>query len=311
MASIDAEEVFAESLVQELWSGQGRLLRMRTTAAQQPSVVLKIISPQFRSNHPRGWNTNASYQRKLASYRVEANWYRQYAHLFITARVPVLLGLKVGESQTLILLEDLSAQFPLTGTDASYHQTQLCLEWLAEFHARFLGNDGRDLWEQGCYWHLDTRGDEFAAMVDGPVKRHAKALDHQLRKARFQTLVHGDAKVANFCFATDLSCVAAVDFQYVGRGCGIRDVAYLLGSCLTESECVDHADGLLDDYFSYLRTALGNKLSANDLMALELEWRSLYAVAWTDFYRFLLGWMPTHSKINAYTRKLAEKVCSQ
>jgi len=45
--------------------------------------------------------------------------------------------------------------------------------------------------------------------------------------------------------------------------------------------------------------------------ALETEWRKMYPVAWTDFYRFLLGWMPTHYKINSYTERLAEDVIDE
>ena len=37
-----------------------------------------------------------------------------------------------------------------------------------------------------------------------------------------------------------------MDFQYVGKGCGIQDVAYCLSSCLSELEWADLADECLE-----------------------------------------------------------------
>jgi hypothetical protein len=76
----------------------------------------------------------------------------------------------------------------------------------------------------------------------------APMLDRMLRECPYQTLVHGDAKLANFCFAKKNDAVAAVDFQYVGRGCGMKDVAYLISGTPDEQR---HLDG----YFRALRDA--------------------------------------------------------
>jgi hypothetical protein len=70
--------------------------------------------------------------------------------------------------------------------------------------------------------------------------------------------------------------VAAVDFQYVGGGCGMKDVAYLLDD-----------DRELDFYFSELRNRLSEDVDAD---ALETEWRELFPVARLDYERFLDGW---------------------
>ena len=49
-------------------------------------------------------------------------------------------------------------------------------------------------------------------------------------------------------------------------------------------------------------------LSEEDFAALEADWRALYPVAWTDFYRFLQGWDPGHWKLHRYSERLAREV---
>ena len=126
--------------------------------------------------------------------------------------------------------------------------------------------------------------------------------------------MHGDAKLANFCFRpNDLTSdasqkVAAVDFQYIGLGCGMKDVAYFIGSCLNEGECETMESQLLDYYFSVLIDQVIQKKSSVNAAELESEWRALYSVAWADFHRFIKGWSPDHWKINSYSEKLTASV---
>jgi len=210
----------------------------------------------------------------------------------------------------IIILEDLDAAgFPLRKGHLKKNEVMVCLKWLAHFHAQFLDTPPEGLWEIGSYWHLDTRPDELKEMANGPLKDHAAAIDQKLNNCHYKTLIHGDAKVANFCFSEDGQKVAAVDFQYVGAGCGMKDVAYFLGSCLNEHECQNGEKAFLDYYFSQLSAALTH--SKVNVSELEKEWRSLYAWAWTDFYRFLLGWMPSHHKIHSYTKSLSERVLNE
>ena len=86
-------------------------------------------------------------------------------------------------------------------------------------------------------------------------------IDARLSRCRYQTLVHGDAKIANFCLPPEGGSVAAVDFQYVGGGCGMKDVAYFLSSCLEPYELSQKAPPLLDHYFDALRGHAALKLS--------------------------------------------------
>ncbi|MHC4884305.1 MAG: phosphotransferase, partial [Planctomycetota bacterium] len=183
-----------------------------------------------------------------------------------------------------------------------------CLAWLAHFHAVFLGESPAGLWPVGTYWHLDTRPDELAVLDDPPLKAAAGAIDRALRGARYQTFVHGDAKLANFCFSPGGTTVAAVDFQYVGGGCGMKDLAYFLGSALPEEACERGEGELLDTYFGFLAEALALHQPAIDAAAVEAEWRPLFPVAWTDFHRFLKGWSPGHWKLTTYSERLAQRV---
>lgn len=161
------------------------------------------------------------------------------------------------------------------------------------------------LWPVGTYWHLETRPDELEAMDDGDLKAAAADIDRKLNECRLKTIVHGDAKLANFCFSTRGQDVAAVDFQYVGGGCGMKDVVYFLGSCMDERECEKRVPALLDHYFTELKRSVKKDVDSD---ALEKEWREMFAFAWTDFHRFLLGWMPGHWKINRYSKQLTKEV---
>ena len=158
---------------------------------------------------------------------------------------------------------------------------------------------------------LRLPSDELQALDDLPLKNAAAAIDAKLKAATYQTIVHGDAKLANFCFSKDGTQVAAVDFQYVGGGCGMKDLAYFIGSCLDETQCEKQETELLDLYFGFLRQSLTETQPKLDPDAIEAEWRALFPLAWTDFHRFLKGWSPGHWKINSYSERLARKVVAE
>ncbi|MBL4862219.1 MAG: DUF1679 domain-containing protein [Crocinitomicaceae bacterium] len=305
--AVDAEEI---QMIQELWSGYGKIARMSLSGSEISSVIIKNIVWPSEVNHPRGWNTDVSHQRKVKSYQVEMMWYAKWSHLCDeNCRVPKrFVSVSEGEEH-FIVLEDLDAAgFPVRKSALTKGEVKVCLDWLANFHATFLNQSPSDLWEIGTYWHLSTRTDEFKTMKDGAIKKMAQQMDAMLTNCEFQTFVHGDAKVANFCFSEDGNRVAAVDFQYVGGGCGMKDVVYLLGSCLDEDACERFEIELLDFYFSALKKAVERKGIEIGFERLENEWRRMYPLAWMDFTRFLLGWMPSHQKINRYSNKMADRV---
>ena len=83
----------------------------------------------------------------------------------------------------------------------------------------------------------------------------------------------------------------------------MKDLAYFIGSCLSERECERLESKILDTYFELLQSELMTKNEA-----LETEWRSMYRVAWADFHRFLKGWSPGHWKINSYSERVTSEV---
>ena len=91
----------------------------------------------------------------------------------------------------------------------------------------------------------------------------------------------------------------------------MKDVAYFLGSCLSSSECEFYETELLEFYFSELQKAFKSSKTNIHFKELKQEWQQLYPVACTDFTRFLLGWMPSHQKINKYNLKLMNAVLSK
>ncbi|GIQ86856.1 hypothetical protein KIPB_008783 [Kipferlia bialata] len=289
--------------------GKAKKGRKRDRAPLDNTVIVKHI--QLGSVSEDEDREGASYKRKHRSYHVETEFYRSFSSKTTpSCRVPSLLacatsddGLEMG-----LVLEDLdSAGFSARRYRMGVADIRACLRWLASFHATFLGVQPGDLWETGTYWHLGTRYilyislspslplslslspslspsrmDEYRAMPRGRLKNQAH---------KHQTLVHGDAKPANFCFAdgTGPEGVAAVDFQYVGKGVGVRDVAYLLyreGDSETEA-------GYLSDYFQYLRGCIMERHGVKGATLAEevvAEWTSLYPVAVDDFDRFYAGW---------------------
>lgn len=300
---------FVES-IQSLWSGYGEVIRFRLKPDNKTVVVKSVCPPEHR-DHKYGWSGNVSHRRKLSSYENELLWYRGAASSCNDAcRIAKLLASECENGEWLFVFEDLDAAgFPIRRSRVNESQLNSCLRWLANFHAMFIResespSEPYGLWKVGTYWHLATRPDELAAMPEGPLKNAAAAIDARLNEARFQTLVHGDAKLANFCFARSDS-VAAVDFQYVGGGCGMKDFAYFISSCVSDAECEAREPELLASYFGFLREAICDDSLLSEI---EAEWRELYPFAWADFHRFLAGWSPGHWKIHGYTTRMTERV---
>ncbi|WP_454440502.1 phosphotransferase [Vibrio bathopelagicus] len=346
--SLGCHQGFDVQVIQRLWGGYGELVRLvfakdnsaSMNNASVNSVIVKHVALPNKAEHPKGWNTKLSHQRKVHSYQVETAWYQSFTQQW-DERCPVPVGLQceLQENEWLIVMQDLAdIGFPLTSqfdvlavcdelatketqlepvlgyTAVEVEQRDACLKWLANFHAKHIHIDqelSASLWKIGTYWHLETRPDELDALADLPLKNQAPHIDRLLRKCPYPTLVHGDAKLANFCFDSASQNAAAVDFQYVGHGCAMKDVALFMSSAVRPQDCEELESEILEAYFRYLKEALTHyqpQLSFDDV---EAAWRPMFYVAWADFQRFVKGWSPEHWKINAYTERLTQTVIEQ
>lgn len=304
--SVAASSVLRRESVASLWSGFGDVVRFHLAGADLRSVIVKWVHPP-PPDHPnrRGWSGDIAHQRKLRSYEVEHAWYSSWAEqLSGHCRIAKCFGVERLDDGWVFVFEDLGASgFEDLRGEVTTAQVHACLRWLATLHSRFLGQSPTGLWPVGTYWHLATRPHELDAMTDGPLKVAAGAIDQKLNQARWQTIVHGDAKVANLMI-NRAGEIAAVDFQYVGGGCGIKDVAYFLGSCFFDEELERIESELLDVYFRELAGSSGGSLAQE----VESEWRELYPWAWADFHRFLRGWSPSHPKLTSYSERMVSRV---
>lgn len=295
-------------VIQSLWSGYGTISRYLLTGSSKNTVVVKNISLKEGKEHPRGWDTDYSHTRKVKSYEVETNWYEQWNQQCSgNSRTPKFIGSYAERKDQWIVLEDLDEHYPLRKQQLNFSEVKACLKWLANFHGTFFNEKPNGLWAIGTYWNLETRPDEFKKIEHQELKAKAHLIDDALNQCTYQTILHGDAKLANFCFSENGENVAAVDFQYVGGGCGMKDVAYFLGSCLSSNDCTSYETELLNFYFLELEKAV----DTINFKVLEQEWREMYPIACTDFTRFLLGWMPSHQKVNEYNLNLMESVLAR
>lgn len=290
-------------LIQQVWGGYGDVRRVSCTHSISPprttSVVKTIRLPPLQSQE----YASTSFQRKLSSYMNEVTFYSQVL-TGISQRlcVPAFLDASVTDTCIQLVLTDLRedgyVQHP-----SGLRGALSCLNWLARFHAAFMvdrhGADCRHtsvhkLWAAGTYWFLGTRRDEFDALEpDSPLRLFAQALDDCLSSSRFYCLVHGDAKFSNFLLNKSGEA-AAVDFQYVGHACGMKDVAYLIDD-LCSSSNAQPVTSALDAYFGTLRRELLQQgWEATRLDELERSWRDLFPVAVADFARFYCGWAGVH-----------------
>ena len=203
LQSTGATSFKEKEVIKELWSGYGKIVRVELDNASVESVVIKQVQLPKDKSYSHRWDIDIGHQRKVKSYMVEATWYNRYS-TNSAARLPKCLAIETQGDEVMIVLEDMDLSgYPIRKTIATWEEISFCLSWLAQFHASYLGQITAGLWDTGTYWHLETRPQELAAIDNLRLREAAITIDNKLNDCKFKTFVHGDAKLANFCFAKD------------------------------------------------------------------------------------------------------------
>ncbi|EFJ50549.1 hypothetical protein VOLCADRAFT_88467 [Volvox carteri f. nagariensis] len=178
-------------------------------------------------------------------------------------------------------------------------QVRAVLSWLATYHAYFWEQPTpAGLQQEGSYWYLDTRREEFERIGPswGALKAVAEQVAEQLKSpgsSEFKTCIHGDMKNENLLFTKDGARCAAYDFQYTGRSYGVRDVVYLFASSVDSS----NLDATEDEYLSYYHSELLDRLILKGEPGIEAAcryrpevMRRHFDLSLLDYVRFMAGW---------------------
>ncbi|KAI1260638.1 phosphotransferase enzyme family protein [Xylariaceae sp. FL1019] len=176
-------------------------------------------------------------------------------------------GADLLDGLTATLMTDLRTKYPIAGEKRSLlddKQAHSALDWLSTFHRESwslspVPKDSlldpplieaekrkstpvavRSLWLNGGYTYLTTRRKEYSALCSDQGSEWSLALCGEFWQGQSvaevvadvlkmdpQSLIHGDVKSENLFTSRDGSEVAFYDFQYVGFGLGVCDLAKL------------------------------------------------------------------------------------
>ena len=255
--------------------------------------------------------------RKVHSYKVESVFYSEISDMMNSRGVIVpTVRLITGELDTSsstqcedgmkmsIVMDDLRTLeghcYERKGNQLNLEEGKAVLSWLANFHAvnwqsmhRLSSAVQNGLWPEGTFWQLDSRTEELKAIdVDWiELKYLAKDIHDALRDSKYRTIIHGDAKAANFLFfqgegEQGINRIAGYDFQYCGFGDAMRDVAYFLSCSIKPGVLYTHERNLLQFYHSQLVAKLTEE-QAHGYSFDELQ--NSYELCLVDLARFMAG----------------------
>ena len=286
-----------------LWAGFGTIYEVTCTTNEEPLIFKAIQLPNSC--------TSIGDLRKKQSYVCEANFYKNgIAQRLnqIGCVVPEPMY-STQESPILIAMTKLNG---VSCGNLDFGHAVACMKWFANLHSEFWGKARADeavrkygIQQQGTYWYLDTRPDEFNSMPntgwEGRLKKAATDIDSYLKTDDcFPTVVHGDAKSANMLFVRkevmteegqkqqqkeqDI-IVQMYDFQYCGKSSCCKDLAYFFTVASSRNE---NENALMEVYHNALKLHLKEKWNEQCPSIEQLN--AVLDICIADLGRWMSGW---------------------
>ncbi|KAI1122636.1 kinase-like domain-containing protein [Nemania abortiva] len=189
---------------------------------------------------------------------------------------------------------------------------ELLLPPLEEAERRRRGDvPGNLVWLNGGYTYLATRRKEYASLATDsdsewssalcePVPSHGRSIAEMVadfltpRGRDFETLIHGDVKSENLFTTNSGSEVAFYDFQYVGLGLGVCDLAKLF-TCSVPLPMLADDDGTTELRMGEGERKLLMRYRENLLAGTDMsyDWDTFvrhWETALVDWLRFQASW---------------------
>lgn len=239
--------------------------------SEAPDLPASVVG-KFPSDDPKSRATGSA----QGAYEKEVRFYNELAHT-VRIRTPrcFFADVEPQSGDFVMLMEDLAPAVQgdqLAG--CSLYQAGLALAEASRLHAPRWGDPTLE-----AVPFLATPGPDTAQLLQamykalwpGFAERYASSLSQEaldlsqrlgerlaswvLANTTPLTLVHGDYRVDNMMFGTETGGhpLAVVDWQTVGLGGGLADVAYFMGASLLPEDRVRCEESLVREYHAQLR----------------------------------------------------------
>ena len=207
-------------------------------------------------------------------YFRETSFYQHLANEIDTRTPRCFFADRDEDDNFLLLLEDMSPAAQVDQFDGlSIEQAKTGLYELAGLHGPTLGDTAlhsadwlggateslRPLYAAVLPALFDQFLDRYNASIDDPLRTFVSRLGNELSlfsgyEAPFAAVTHGDFRTDNLIFegASGQVPLAGVDWQTIGVGSPLLDVAYFITTSLTPEDCESNEQDLLSYYLNCL-----------------------------------------------------------